>query len=104
MCVLCDFISNFIGDLIIKGRESAYRFFVVSDNVSAIEREIALNLVHTSTRFECYGSYTNEKKGGLMCIVTREEIIEFERILKNHPDCFAYEMTVNKVIGYFDKK
>lgn len=104
MCVLCDFISNFIGDLIIKGRESAYRFFVVSDNVSAIEREIALKLVHTSTRFECYGSYTNEKKGGLMCIVTREEIIEFERILKNHPDCFAYEMTVNKVIGYFDKK
>lgn len=104
MCVLCDFISNFIGDMIIKGRESAYRFFVVSDNVSAIEREIALNLVHTSTRFECYGSYTNEKKGGLMCIVTREEIIEFERILKNHPDCFAYEMTVNKVIGYFDKK
>ena len=55
MCVLCDFISNFIGDMIIKGRESAYRFFVVSDNVSAIEREIALNLVHTSTRFECYG-------------------------------------------------
>lgn len=104
MCVLCDFISNFIGDMIIKGRESAYRFFVVSDNVSAIEREIALNLVHTSTRFACYGSYTNEKKGGLMCIVTREEIIEFERILKNHPDCFAYEMTVNKVIGYFDKK
>lgn len=104
MCVLCDFISNFIGDMIIKGRESAYRFFVVSDNVSAIEREIALNLVHTSIRFECYGSYTNEKKGGLMCIVTREEIIEFERILKNHPDCFAYEMTVNKVIGYFDKK
>ena len=104
MCVLCDFISNFIGDMIIKGRESAYRFFVVSDNVGAIEREIALNLVHTSTRFECYGSHTNEKKGGLMCIVTREEIIEFERILKNHPDCFAYEMTVNKVIGYFDKK
>ena len=104
MCVLCDFISNFIGDMIIKGRESAYRFFVVSDNVSAISRSIALNLVHTSTRFECYGLYTNEKKGGLMCIVTREEIIEFERILKNHPDCFAYEMTVNKVIGYFDKK
>ena len=39
-----------------------------------------------------------------MCIVTREEIVEFEKILKNHPDCFAYEMTVNKVIGYFDKK
>lgn len=104
MCVLCDFISNFIGNLIIKGRESAYRFFVISDDVGEIEKEIAQNLIHTSTRFECYGSYTNEKKGGLMCIVTREEIVEFEKILKQHPDCFAYEMTVNKVIGYFDKK
>lgn len=104
MCVLCDFISNFIGNLIIKGRESAYRFFVISDDVGEIEKEIAQNLVHTSTRFECYGSYTNEQKGGLMCIVTREEIVEFEKILKRHPDCFAYEMTVNKVIGYFDKK
>jgi len=104
MCVLCEFISNFIGNLIIKGRESAYRFFVISDDVADIEKEISENLVHTSTRFECYGSYTQEQKAGLMCIVTREEIVEFEKILKNHPDCFAYEMTVNKVIGYFDKK
>lgn len=104
MCVLCDFISNFIGNLIIKGRESAYRFFVISDEVAKIEKDISENLIHTSTRFECYGSFSGEKKDGLMCIVTRDEIVEFERILKNYPDCFAYEMTVNKVIGYFDKK
>lgn len=103
MCVLCDFISNFIGDKIIRGGEAAYKFFVVADNVRPIEKDIAENLVHTSTRFDCFGSYTNTGKQSLMCLVTKNEIVEFENILKRHPDCFAFVEPVNKVIGYFDK-
>lgn len=103
MCVLCEFISNVIGDKIIKGGESAYKFFVIADDVSPIEKDIAENLIHTSTRFGCYGSYTNTAKQSLMCLVTKGEIVEFEKILKRHPDCFAYVESVNKVIGYFDK-
>ena len=103
MCVLCEFIGNTIGDKIIKGGESAYKFFVIADDVSGIEKEISQTLVHTSTRFGCYGSYTNKEKQSLMCLVTKNEIVEFEKILKKHPDCFAYIETINKVIGYFDK-
>ena len=90
-------------DYIIKGGESAYKFFVIADDVSPIEKDIAQNLVHTSTRFGCYGSYSNAAKQSLMCLVTKGEIVEFEKILKRHPDCFAYVESVNKVIGYFDK-
>lgn len=103
MCVLCEFIANVIGDKIIKGGESAYKFFIIADDVSPIEKDIAQNLVHTSTRFGCYGSYSNAAKQSLLCLVTKGEIVEFEKILKRHPDCFAYVESVNKVIGYFDK-
>ena len=103
MCVLCDFISNVIGDKILKGGESACKFFVISDSVSEIEKDIADNLVHTSTRFIGYGSYSNKEKPCLMCVVTKNEIVDFENILKKYPDCFSYVENVNKVIGYFDK-
>ncbi len=103
MCVLCDFISNIIGDKMLKGGESACKFIVISEKVREIERDIAENLVHTSTRFIGYGSYSNQEKQCLMCVVTKNEIVDFENILKNYPDCFSYVENVNKVIGYFDR-
>lgn len=103
MCVLCDFISNVIGDKILRGGEAACKFFVISENIAEIEKDIAENLVHTSTRFVGYGSYSNKEKNCLMCVVTKNEIVDFENILKKYPDCFSYVENVNKVIGYFDR-
>lgn len=103
MCILCDFISNIIGDKILKGGEAACKFFVISESVGEIEKDIAENLVHTSTRFVGYGSYSNREKSCLMCVVNKNERVDFENILKKYPDCFSYVENVNKVIGYFDR-
>lgn len=104
MCVLCDFISNVIGDKIISRSEIACKYFIIADDIEAIEKEIAEKLVHTSTRYYGVGSYTKTEKPSLMCIVTKSETPVIEDILKDHPECFAYTEPVSKVFGYFDKK
>lgn len=104
MCVLCDFISNIIGDKIMIRRETAYKFFVISDEIEKIEKDIAKTLVHTSTRYYGVGSYTQSQKPSLLCVVTKSETPLFEEILRKYPESFAFMEPVSKVFGYFDKK
>lgn len=103
LCMLYCFTSSFIGNLMLKGYKSAYKFIIVSKNVAEIEKEIIENLHHSATRINGKGIYSGEQKQVLLCIVNKHQIVDFSIIIKKYPDTFAFIENVNETLGNFKK-
>ena len=53
------------------------------------------------TELHAHGMYPGEERALLMCVISKHELPDFERILRGYSDTFAYMSPVNKVMGYF---
>lgn len=103
LCMLYSFVSSFIGNMMLKGYKSAYKFIIVTPNADEIEKEIITKLHHSATRLSGTGIYSGSDKIVLMCLVNKHQIIDFSQIIKKYPETFAFIENVNETLGNFKK-
>lgn len=103
LCVLYCFISSYVGNRLLKGSRSACEFIVITPHPEEIERDILMTLRHTATKMQGVGVYGKGEKTVLMCVVNKHQMVDFENIIKKHPETFAFVATVNQTIGNFKK-
>lgn len=103
LCILYCFISSYIGSYIIKGSKSACKFTVITSHADEIAADIIRTLRHSSTQISARGSYSHDGKEVIICVVNRQQIVEFKTMLKKYPDTFSFAETVNETYGNFKK-
>ena len=101
LCMLYCLMSSVVGNAIIKGSKSAYKFLIITSHAEEIEREIVAKLRHTATRIAATGAYSNTPRDVLVCVVNKRQIVEFKDILKKYDHTFTFVETVNETIGNF---
>lgn len=103
LCILYCFLSSFIGSYIIKGSKSASKFTVITSYANEIADDISKYLRHGSTKITAVGSYSNDEKAVLICVVNNHQVVDFKSILRKYSDTFAFCETVNETCGNFKK-
>ncbi len=103
LCITYCFLSSFVGSYIIKGTQTAYKFTIVTSHTAEITEEILHTLHHSATKIEAMGSYSNDKRDMLICVVNRHQLIDFQNILKKYDNTFSFSETVNGIYGNFAK-
>ena len=103
LCVMYCFISSFMGNYILRGTKTAVKFTVVTAHADEINEEIFRKLKHSSTKIAGTGSFSNNPRDVLLCVVNRHQIVEFQKILKKYADTFAFSETVNETYGNFTR-
>ncbi len=101
LCMLYCFLSSMVGNSIIKGSKSAYKFLIITPHAAEIEREILVNLKHSATKISAVGAYSNTQRDVLLCVVNKRQLIEFRDILAKYDHTFTVVETVNEIYGNF---
>ena len=101
LCLIYCFVSTKMGDVILKGRKTALKFEVVTSYPEEISQEIIKKLKHSATVVHAQGMYTHQEKSLLICVVNKNQIIDFENIIKKYEGTFAYITSVNETVGNF---
>ena len=102
-CILYCFTTSFVSDSIIKGGKAAIKFEVITNNPEELSREIIQELKHDATVMNAQGMYTHKEKTFLICIINKNQVVDFQRILNRYPGSFAYMSSVNETLGNFKK-
>ncbi len=103
LCITYCFISNFVGNYIIKGTKTAYKFTVITNHPDAIAQEVSEKLRHSATQVQALGTYSHTEKSVLLCVVNKHQLINFKKILANYDNTFAFYEIVNETYGNFKK-
>ena len=103
LCILYSLTSAAVGDMVLRGSKSALKFEVVTSHPDEISDDIIATLRHTATVVRAEGMFTRSEKSLLVCVINKNQIAEFEKILKKYPDTFAYVSNVNETVGNFKK-
>ena len=103
LCILYCFISTYIGNYIISGTKKACQFTVITTHPDEITKDIFTFLKHGTTKIKVIGSYNNEEKTLLICVVNRHQIVDFKNILQKYDNTFSYCETINETYGNFKK-
>lgn len=101
LCVLYCFISSFIGSYIIKGTRTATKFTVITSHPEEITSDIIKELKHSATRISAVGTFSNDEKTLLICVINRHQIVDFKNILKRYDNTFSFSETVDDTYGNF---
>lgn len=101
LCMLYSFTTSFVGNFMLKGSKTAYKFVVITTHAEDIERDIMYTLRRAVTRLEGVGAYTHEQKEVLLCVVGKHQMMDFQKLISKYPDTFAFVETVNETIGNF---
>lgn len=104
LCMVYCFTTSLIGNLMLKGSKTAYKFVVITLHAEEIEQEIVEKLHRSATRLQGMGAYNNTEKEVLLCVVGKHQVLDFQNILKKYPDTFSFMETVNQTIGNFKHK
>jgi len=103
LCLTYCFISGFVGNYIIKGTKTAYKFTVITTYAEEISKDISVKLRHSATKIEAEGTYSGNEKQVLLCVVNPHQLIDFKNIINSYPDTFAFYELVNETYGNFKK-
>ncbi len=101
LCITYCFVSTFLGNYIIKGTKSAYKFTIITSHAEEISEEVLHTLKHGVTRITGEGSYSNETKDVLLCVVNKHQLVDFQKILKKYDNTFSFSEVVNEIYGNF---
>lgn len=101
LCITYCFVSSFLGNQIIKGTKSAYKFTVITTHSEDIIKEIRYTLRHSSTKISAVGTFSGGERQVLLCVVNKHQIVDFQNILNKYPDTFSFCETVNETYGNF---
>ena len=103
LCITYCFVSSFVGNYIIKGIKSAYKFTVVTTHSNEIIKEISSSLHHGATRINAYGTYTDTQKTLLICVVNKAQLTDFQNIISKYDNTFSFCELVSSTYGNFKK-
>lgn len=103
LCILYCFISSFVGGVILKGSKTACKFTIITRYPDEITADIMNELKHSATKISAVGSYSNNERTVLLCIINKHQIIDLETILSKYEDTFSFTETVNETYGNFKK-
>lgn len=101
LCILYCFLSNFVGDYMLKVTKTAYKFTIITTQKEALIEEIRTKLRHGCTEIDAIGTYTGTKKSVLICVINRHQLYDFQKILAQHKDTFSYFEVVSETYGNF---
>ena len=78
--------------------------FVITKKAEEIKQAIHSRLVRGSTTIPARGGYTNETKDLVMIVITRYELFDLERIIKEvDPGAFTNIIQTTGIFGFFRK-
>ena len=66
-----------------------------------ISEEIIEDLHHSVTVMPAMGMYTHKDTKLMVCVVTRREVYDVQKILSKYPGTFAYTSNVTETLGNF---
>ena len=101
LCIVYSFVASFLANTFIRGTKTAYKFFIITSNPELVEDIIIHRLKHSATRLERQGIYSHKGKTVLVSVCNKNQLIEFEKILKEIPDTFGFVETVYETLGNF---
>ncbi len=87
----------------LRGAKKAYKFEVITEHSEALAEDLLRELKHGVTVLHAEGMYSHTDRDLLICIVNRQQIIHFRRILGRYPGTFSYITEVSETIGKFTK-
>lgn len=103
LCLTYCFISGFVGNYIIKGTKTAYKFTVVTTHPDEISEKIIQHIKHGITRISAEGAFTKDEKALLICVVNKHQLIDFKNIIDSFDNTFSFCETVNETFGNFKR-
>ncbi len=101
LCITYCFVSTFVGNYIIKGGKTAYKFTVITSHADELTDEITHILRHGATRLEAHGAYTGKDKTVLLCVVNKHQLTDFKALIDKYDDTFSFYELVNETYGNF---
>ena len=103
LCICYCFISTFVGNQLLKGTKTAYKFTIVTSHADEIAKDVSQILHHSATKIDAVGTYTNTKKSVLICVVNRHQINDFQRLISKYDDTFSFCESINETYGNFKR-
>lgn len=103
LCIAYVFITNFVGNYMIKGTKTAYKFTVITTHPDEITNEITHILKHGATKISAVGGYTGDEKTVLICVVNKHQLVDFRKIIDKYDNTFSFYEQVNETYGNFKK-
>ena len=101
LCITYCFVCTFVGNYIIKGSKTAYKFTIITTHPKEISGEITQILHHGATRLDGYGAYTGQDKAVLICVVNTHQLTDFKKIIDKYDNTFSFYEQVNETYGNF---
>ena len=101
LCLIYCFTVSQVSDLLLKGLKEAIKFEIITDRPEELAQTLIDELGHGVTEIPAVGSFTHQQKTLLICVVNKNQIVAFQRILERFPGTFAYLHTVKETMGYF---
>ena len=102
LSVLCSLISGFISDYLLKGASSALKFEIVTNQPKALAEEIMKKLDRGCTQVPARGMYSGMESSMLICIISKKQRVEIERIISKYEGSFGFCSPVKSTYGYFN--
>jgi len=101
LCIAYCFISTFVGNQILKGTKTAYKFTVITTHDVEITEDISKILKHGVTKIEAVGTYTNTNRSVLICVVNKHQLHDFQKIIAAYDNTFSFYELINETYGNF---
>ena len=101
LCITYCFISNFVGNYMLKGTKTAYKFTIITTHPDEIAAEISTNLRHTATKISAIGTYSHTEKSVLLCVVNKHQLHDVQHLISHYDDTFSFYELINETYGNF---
>ena len=101
LCIIYCYLSSQMSEKLMQGVKRAVKFEIVSNHYEAISKEIIEDLHHSVTVMPATGMYTHKETKLMVCVVTKREVPDVQKILAKYPGTFAYTSEVTETMGNF---
>lgn len=104
LCILYSFMSNTVGERLMKSGREAICFEIITDYPKEISGAIIEKLHHTTTLIPAKGMYSGRETNMLICVVNKTQAATVTDIVRRYPNTFAVMDPVGEVVGNFKKR
>ncbi len=86
-------------DVISSGFKTALKFEIITREPEELSKQILEKLGRGVTMVPATGMYSHDEKFMLICIIRKHQLTDFNKILQQYPDTFAYLSNTREVMG-----
>ncbi len=101
LCILYCFMTNNVGDRLMKSGREAISFEIITEYPEEISRELIENLHHSATLIPAKGMYSGKETNILLCVVNKTQVAAVCSIIHRYPHTFAIVDPVSEILGNF---